>query len=41
MTNVVGVPVEDLTVGMALQVTWDDLPDGRHYPMFEPTGGSA
>jgi uncharacterized OB-fold protein len=41
MTNVVGVPVDDLTVGMALQVTWDELPDGRHYPMFEPAGGSS
>jgi hypothetical protein len=37
MTNVVGVPVDQLAVGMDLQVTWDDLSDGRRYPMFEPT----
>jgi uncharacterized OB-fold protein len=40
MTNVVGLPVEELKVGLELQVTWDALADGRHYPMFEPAGGS-
>jgi uncharacterized OB-fold protein len=41
MTNVVGVPLDELSVGMALQVTWEELSDGRHYPMFEPKAGSA
>jgi uncharacterized OB-fold protein len=41
MTNVVGLPLDDLEVGMELQVTWDELTDGRHYPMFEPRGGST
>ena len=40
MTNVVGLPLDELKVGMELQVTWDELTDGRHYPMFEPPGGS-
>ena len=40
MTNVVGVPIDELEVGMALRVTWDALSAGRHYPMFEPPGGS-
>jgi len=41
MTNVVGLPLDDLEVGMELRVTWDELTDGRHYPMFEPRGGST
>ena len=36
MTNVVGTPPADVTVGMAVQVTWEPLSDGRHLPLFEP-----
>ena len=36
MTNVVGTPPADVTVGMAVQVTWEALSDGRHLPLFEP-----
>ena len=39
MSNMVGVAPGDLSVGMAVRVTWEPLPDGRHYPLFEPTGG--
>ena len=39
MTNVVGCPLDELEVDMALRVVWDELSDGRHYPMFEPAGG--
>jgi uncharacterized OB-fold protein len=36
MTNVVGHPLDQLTVGMPLQVAWEPLSDGRHFPVFEP-----
>jgi uncharacterized protein len=38
MTNVVGCPPADVTVGMAVTVTWEPLSDGRHLPLFEPAG---
>jgi hypothetical protein len=44
MTNVVGCPPDDVSVGMALTVTWERLSDGRHLPLFRPAGpatGSA
>ena len=37
--NVVGCPPEDIAVGMPVQVTWEELSDGRHLPLFEPVGG--
>ena len=36
LTNVVGVPATDVTVGMPVKVTWEALDDGRHLPLFEP-----
>jgi uncharacterized OB-fold protein len=36
MSNVVNCPVEALVVGMALQVAWEPLSDGRNLPLFEP-----
>ena len=36
MSNVVGTPAEDVTVGMAVQATWEPLEDGRHLLLFEP-----
>lgn len=36
MSNVVHCPVESLVVGMALEITWELLSDGRHLPLFEP-----
>jgi hypothetical protein len=38
MTNVVGIAPADVTVGMAVQVAWEPLSDGRHLPLFEPLG---
>ena len=38
MTNVVGCEPGDLTVGMALRVTFEELEDGYHIPVFEPVG---
>ncbi len=35
-TNVVGVAMEDIAVGMPVVVTWEPLSDGRHLPIFEP-----
>ena len=39
LSNVVGCPPEEITVGMPVQVTWEELSDGRHLPLFEPLGG--
>lgn len=36
MTNVVGCEPDDVAPGMAVQVTWEALPDGRNLPLFEP-----
>ena len=36
MSNIVGCPPYEVTVGMAVQVTWEELSDGRHLPQFEP-----
>lgn len=36
MTNVVGCPAEEVSVGMPVQVTWEPLSDGRNLPLFEP-----
>ena len=39
LSNVVGCPPEEITVGMPVQVTWEELSDGRNLPLFEPLGG--
>jgi hypothetical protein len=36
MSNIVGCKLEDIAVGMPVQVTWLPLSDGRHLPQFEP-----
>jgi len=36
MSNVVGCPPEEVTVGMPVCVTWEELTDGRHLPQFTP-----
>jgi uncharacterized OB-fold protein len=36
MTNVVGCDPEAVSVGMPVHVTWEELSDGRHLPLFEP-----
>jgi uncharacterized protein len=36
MTNIVGCPADTVAVGMAVQVTWEGLSDGRNLPLFEP-----
>lgn len=39
LTNLVGCDPSEARVGMAVTVTWDTLPDGRHLPLFEPLPG--
>jgi uncharacterized OB-fold protein len=39
LSNVVGCPPDEVVVGMAVQVTWEALDDGRHLPLFEPVAG--
>ena len=36
MTNVVGCDPHAVIVGMPVQVTWEQLSDGRNLPLFEP-----
>lgn len=36
MSNVIGCPADDVRVGMAVELTWEALPDGRHFPQFQP-----
>jgi hypothetical protein len=36
MTNVVGCPTDDVHAGMAVEVTWEPLTDGRQLPLFTP-----
>jgi uncharacterized OB-fold protein len=36
MTNVVGTDPEALRVGMRLEVTFEELADGFHIPVFRP-----
>jgi hypothetical protein len=38
LTNVVGVPAEQVAVGDRVQVTWEPLSDGRQLPLFRPAG---
>jgi hypothetical protein len=41
MTNIMGCPPGDVTIGMAVTVTWEPLSDGRHLPLFTPSGARA
>src|SRR5262245_6297428 len=41
MSNVVGCQADDVRGGLAVQVTWEALPDGRHLPQFEPIPGGT
>jgi uncharacterized OB-fold protein len=36
LTNIVGVPPDDVTVGAAVRVAWHELSDGRRLPVFTP-----
>lgn len=36
MSNVVGCPPDDVTVGMPVRLVWEPLSDGRHLPLFTP-----
>ena len=38
MTNVVGCPPDDVSIGMAVTVTWEPLSDGRRLALFRPAG---
>ncbi|HZT67756.1 MAG TPA: Zn-ribbon domain-containing OB-fold protein [Acidimicrobiales bacterium] len=41
MSNVVGCEPGRVAVGMPVRVGWEDLPDGRALPVFEPAGEAA
>lgn len=36
LSNVVGCPPEEISVGMPVRVTWEPLSDGRNLPQFTP-----
>jgi uncharacterized OB-fold protein len=40
MSNVINCDVETVRVGDAVSLVWEALSDGRHLPLFEPTGGA-
>lgn len=35
MSNVVGVPADEVAVGQSVAVAWEPMTDGRHLPVFE------
>ena len=41
MTNIVGCPPTEVHSGLAVEVTWEALSDGRQLPLFRPAGGAA
>ena len=40
MSNVVDCEPSDVAVGMPVTMTWEELSDGRHLPLFTPVGGA-
>jgi uncharacterized protein len=36
MTNIVGVPADEVAVGARVEVVWEALSDGRQLPLFKP-----
>jgi hypothetical protein len=36
VSNVIGCPPDEVTVGMDVVVAWEPLSDGRHLPQFTP-----
>jgi len=38
MTNIVGCPPAEVQSGLAVEVTWEPLSDGRRLPLFRPAG---
>ena len=40
-TNIVGCPPADVRSGLAVEVSWEPLSDGRRLPLFRPTGGTV
>jgi uncharacterized protein len=36
MTNIVGCDPADVRIGLPVQVTWEELSDGRNLALFEP-----
>jgi uncharacterized OB-fold protein len=36
LSNVVGVPPDEVAVGTAVRLAWHELSDGRRLPMFTP-----
>jgi len=41
MTNIVGIPPDDVHSGLAVEVTWEPLSDGRQLPLFRPVAGEG
>ena len=39
VTNIVNCDPAEFGIGMPVQVTWEELSDGRNLPLFEPLGG--
>ena len=36
LTNIVGTPADEVTIGQPVTMAWEPLSDGRHLPVFVP-----
>ncbi|GAC1530184.1 MAG: OB-fold domain-containing protein [Acidimicrobiales bacterium] len=41
LSSVVGCPPDEVRVGMAVEVSWEELSDGRNLPMFRPVAATS
>lgn len=41
MTNLVGCEIEDVAIGMPVEVCFEELEDGAWLPLFKPAAGGA
>ncbi len=41
MTNIVGCELEEVAIGMAVEVCFEELEDGAWLPLFRPVGGGG
>jgi hypothetical protein len=41
MTNIVDCPPDEVRSGLAVELTWEPLSDGRRLPLYRPAGGDG
>ena len=40
MTNIVGCPIDEVHIGMPVEVCFEELEDGAYLPLFQPASAS-